>query len=164
MANLHGHAAGNGGHSQGEPTGTAPALDPTVNPRRAPQGVGLGHPPDERSDLRGDGRAARSIPAALPGPEELEAGPLPSDHGRGLDDGDGIRPAGPQAGQQDPEQAVGGSQPWTRHGALEDDQLVPQRKVLEHEGALGPDTTEEACKDEGDHAGHHRSGRPTVQR
>jgi hypothetical protein len=58
---------------------------------------------------------------------------------------------------------VGGSQPWTRHGALEDDQLVPQRKVLEHEGALGPDTTEEACKDEGDHAGHHRSGRPTVQ-
>jgi hypothetical protein len=48
-------------------------------------------------------------------------------------------------------------------GALEDDQLVPQREVLEHEGALGPDTTEEACEDQGDHAGHHRSGRPTVQ-
>jgi hypothetical protein len=49
-------------------------------------------------------------------------------------------PAGPQAGQQDPERAVGGSQPWTRHGALEDDQLVPQRQVLEHERALSPDT------------------------
>jgi hypothetical protein len=36
---------------------------------------------------------------------------------------------------------------------------VPQREVLEHEGALGPDTTEEAGEDEGDHAGHHRSGR-----
>ena len=29
MANLNGHAAGNGGHGQGEPTGTAPVLDPT---------------------------------------------------------------------------------------------------------------------------------------
>ena len=32
-----------------------------------------------------------------------EASPLPPDHGRGLDQGDGIRPAAPQAGQQDPE-------------------------------------------------------------
>jgi hypothetical protein len=29
MANLNGHEAGNGGHSQGEPTDTAPVLDPT---------------------------------------------------------------------------------------------------------------------------------------
>jgi hypothetical protein len=69
-----------------------------VNLRRAPEEVRLGHPSDERSDLRGDGRAASSIPAALPGPEEMEAGPLPSDHGSGLDDGDGIRPAVPEAG------------------------------------------------------------------
>ena len=40
--------------------------------------------------------------------------------------------------------------------------LVPTREVLEHEGALGPDTTEETCEDHGDHAGHHRSGRPKV--
>jgi hypothetical protein len=74
-----------------------------VNPRRAPQGVGLGHPSDERSDLRGDNRTAGPVPAALPGPEELEAGPLPPDHRRGLHDGDGIRPAAPQMGQQDPD-------------------------------------------------------------
>jgi hypothetical protein len=59
---------------------------------------GARHLSDERADLRGDGRAAWSLPAALPGPEEREAGPLPSDHGRGLDDGDGIRPAVPEAG------------------------------------------------------------------
>ena len=141
----------------------AQLLELPVNPRRTPQGVGRGHPSDERSDLRGDGRAAGPVPAALPGPEELEAGPLPPDHGGGLDDGDGIRPAAPQAGQQDPEQPVGGSQPWTRRGALEDGQLVPQREVLEHQGALGPDPTEEAGEDEGQHAGHHRSGRPEVQ-
>ena len=96
-----------------------------MNPQRTPQGVGLGHPPDERADLRGDGWAAGSVPPALPGPEELEAGPLPSDHGGGLDDGDGVRPAAPQAGQQDPEQPVGAPQPWTRRGALENGQLVP---------------------------------------
>ena len=38
MANLHGHGAGNGGHSQGEPTDTAPVLDPTD---RAGVGDGL---------------------------------------------------------------------------------------------------------------------------
>ena len=40
--------------------------------------------------------------------------------------------------------------------------MVPQREVFEHQGALGPDPAEEACEDEGDHAGHHRSGRPKV--
>jgi hypothetical protein len=87
---------------------------------------------------------------------------MPPDHRGGLDDGDGIRPAGPQAGQQDPEQAVGGSQPWTRRGALENDQLVPQREILEHQKALGPGPAEEPCENEGDHVGHHRSGRPKV--
>ena len=30
------------------------------------------------------------------------------------------------------------------------------------QGAVGPDPAEEADEDEGDHAGHHRSGRPKV--
>ena len=41
--------------------------------------------------------------------------------------------------EQDPEQAVGGPQAWARRGALEDGQLMPQREVLEHQGAVGPD-------------------------
>jgi hypothetical protein len=45
---------------------------------------------------------------ALPGPIQLEARPLPAEHGGGLDDGDGIRPAVPQAGQQDPEKVPHG--------------------------------------------------------
>jgi hypothetical protein len=81
----------------------AELLELPVNPRRAPQGVGARHVSDERAGLRGDGRAAWSIPAALPGPDELKAGPLPPDYSGGLDDGDGIRPTGPQAGQQDPD-------------------------------------------------------------
>ena len=140
----------------------AQLLQLPVNPGRAPQGV--------RRDIRrmsartsGATAGGRAGPAALPGPEEPEAGPLPPDHRLGLDDGDGIRPPGPQAGEQDPKQAVGGSPAWARRGPLEDGQLVPQREVLEHQGALGPKDEEEAGEDEGQHPGHHRSGRPEPQ-
>ena len=81
---------------------------------------------------------------------------MPPDDGLGLDDGDGLRPAAPQAGQQDPEQPVGAPPPWTRRGALEDSQLVPQREVFERQGAAGPEGEEEAREDQGQHAGHHR--------
>ena len=57
---------------------------------------------------------------------------MPPDHRLELDDGDGLRPAVPQAGEQDPEQPVGAPWPWTRRGALEDGQLVPQRQIFEH--------------------------------
>ena len=49
-----------------------------------------------------------------------------------------------------------GPQAWTRRGALEDGQLVPQGEVLEHQGALGPESEEEAREDQGQHAGHPR--------
>src|SRR5881409_2842949 len=74
-----------------------------VNPRRTPEGVGARHATDQRSDLRGDGRAAWPVPAALPGPEELEAGPMPPDHGLGFDQGKGVSPAAPRSAPQDPD-------------------------------------------------------------
>ena len=43
-----------------------------------------------------------------------------------------------------------------RHGAVEDDQLMAQREVLEHQGTAGPEREEEAREDQGQHAGHHR--------
>ena len=55
--------------------------------------------------------------------------------------------------KRNPEQSVGGSQAWPRRGALEDGQLVPQREILEDQGAAGCEHTEEACEDEGGHAG-----------
>ena len=57
----------------------------------------------------------------------------------------------------------GQAQAWARRGALEDGQLMPQRVVLEHQGALGPDPAEEAGEDEGEHGGHHPAGRAEVQ-
>ena len=62
------------------------------------------------------------------------------------------RVAGRGFGEGHPEHAVGGSQAWTRRGALEDSQLVPQGEVLEHQGALGPESEEEGREDQGQHA------------
>ena len=133
------------------------------NPRRTPEGVGARHATDQRSDLRGDGRAAWPVPAALPGPEELEAGPMPPDHGLGFDQGKGVSPAAPQSAQEDPKQPVGDSQPRPRRGALEDRELVTQREVLEHQGPAGPEHEEEAVEREGQHAGHGESDRSDIQ-
>ena len=107
--------------------------------------------------------ATGPVPPALPGPDEPGAGALPADDGLGLDDGDDLCPAVPEAGEQDPEDSVGRSQAGTRRGPLEDGQLMAQREVLEHQGVLGPDPAEEVGDDEGEHGGHHPSGRPEVQ-
>jgi hypothetical protein len=125
--------------------------------------VGASHGADQRADVRGDGWATGPGPAALPGPEQPEAGPLPPDDGLWLDDGDDLRPAVPQTGEQDPEDPVGGAQASTRRSPLEDGQLMAQREVLEYQGALGPKSEEEAREDPGEHSGHHRSGRPELQ-
>jgi hypothetical protein len=61
------------------------------------------------------------------------------------------------------EQPARGSQAWTRRGALADGQLVPQRQIFEHQDAAGSEHAEEAGEDEGNHAGHHRSGGPELQ-
>ena len=92
----------------------------------------MGHLSDEPSHLRGDSRSALLSSAALPGPIEPEAGPLPADDGLGLDDGEDVGPAAPQSVEEDPEEAVAVVQAWTRRGALEDGQLVPQRQIFEH--------------------------------
>ena len=69
----------------------------------------LGHPANGASDVRGNRRAAGPAPLALPGPVPDEASPMPAEDRLGLDDGDDLRPAAPQAGEQNPEQAVGGA-------------------------------------------------------
>jgi len=141
-----------------------PKTRPPYPPQfRAPQGMGLGHPLDECAHLRRDSWAAGSGPPALPGPEQPEAGAVPANDGLGLDDGNGLRPAVPQARKPDPEEAVARSQAWARRGPPEDGQLVAQGEVLEHQGVVGPDPAEEAGEDENDHGSQHRSGRPEGQ-
>lgn len=58
MVDLNGHEAGNGGHSQGEPNGTSPVLDPTI-PRRLTFSVSLAADPVRTVRLFGE----RVLPA-----------------------------------------------------------------------------------------------------
>jgi hypothetical protein len=98
----------------------AELLELAVDPGCAPQGVGARHGADQRADVRGDGWAAGSGPAALRSPEQPEACPLPPYDGLWLDGGDDLRPAVPQTGEQDPKHPVGGAQAWTRRDPLEE--------------------------------------------
>jgi hypothetical protein len=87
---------------------------------------------------------------------------MPPDHRVRFHQRKGVSPAAPHSAQEDPEETVGGPQAWPQRGAPEDRELVPQRELLEHQGPAAPEHEEEACKDEAEHAGHHRSGRPKV--
>ena len=112
----------------------AQLLEFPVNPRRAPQGVGARHSSDERSHLRVDARTAWPVPAALPGPEEFEDGTLPPDHYGGLDDGDGIVPAGP----------TGDSRTQNRRSAVRSRRLVKLAlagQITNQQGAAGSKLT-----------------------
>src|SRR4029450_9663386 len=86
----------------------AELLEFAVDPGCAPQGVGASHGADQRAELGGDGGAAGPGPAALPGPEQPEACPLPPDDGLGFDEQDGLRPAVPQGGGDGPKTPAGG--------------------------------------------------------
>ena len=62
---------------------------------------------DELLDLGGDVVLRRCAGARLPAPEQAEAGAMPADHGVGLDDDEGVGPAGPDLREDNPEGAVG---------------------------------------------------------
>lgn len=84
---------------------------------------------------------AAGLPAGLPAPVQLEALPVPLDHGGRLHDDQGRPPVRPEARQPDPEDPVSRSELGALDGSLEYSQLMAQRQVLsgqsrpaEHEG------------------------------
>ncbi len=69
--------------------------------------------------------AYRSLKRArLPGPEEVEAFAMPADHCCRLDDRQGVAPIRPEAGDQDPEPAIGWMQSWSGRLPVQHSQLL----------------------------------------
>jgi len=101
-----------------------------VYPRCAPTWVGLGHPPDEPTDVRGNGWSTLSVPTAFPSPIHPEAFSVPSDNGLGLDDREHLGPVRPDPGQQNPKESVALFQMRTFDRTLQDRDLLPQGKIL----------------------------------
>src|SRR5262249_29419602 len=71
-----------------------------MEPRRAPQPVGLAHLPDQVADLSGDCWTAASGPG-LPSPEGPESLPMPANHGLWSNDCDGLDHARAEAIEPD---------------------------------------------------------------
>jgi len=99
-----------------------------MDPRCSPAGILPRHPADQVTCFLRHLRSAGF--AALPLPIEAEPFPVPADHGRGLDDGQGIPPLGEDAGQENPESPVGPGEPRPPRSPLKNLKLMPERQVL----------------------------------
>ena len=100
-----------------------------VNPGSAPQRVCARHPANQISDLGGN-RWPAIFASAPPSPVVLEALPVPTDHGRWLDDDDAFSPPIPGPSEPEPEGAVLGLEPWASGSSVEDDELLAERQIL----------------------------------
>ena len=119
-----------------------------------PQGIHLGHFPDQGGDLGVDGRAAAGGPAGELGPVLAEAAPLPPQNGRRGYDHEGPSPPGPDPGQADPEDAIRRAKLGPRLRPPVHGELVAQGEVLKGELAMAAAEEGEKSKqvkEEGDH-------------
>jgi len=73
----------------------------------SPSGVLPAHLADQLSDLARNDRSSRLAVPHLPSPEQAKAGTMPGKERFGFDDGQRRAPVMPEAGQADPQQAVG---------------------------------------------------------
>jgi hypothetical protein len=102
----------------------------SVDTRCAPAVVGR-HLPDEVPDLGIDGRSTKPGAAArYPVPVEIEAGPMPADHGVRLHDHQRVAPSRPEAAKDEPERAVGGADAGLLAPRLERGKLLAQGQVF----------------------------------
>jgi len=83
-----------------------------VNVRRSPEWIVAAQHADQLANLFRDHGPARLPAANLPTPEQAEALTVPANDRGGLHDGDAGLPPVPDRREPDPEEAVGGGQPW----------------------------------------------------
>ena len=79
---------------------------------------------------------------------------MPSDDRLGLDDGQRLPPANPEPGEQHPEQAISFSETRFPGSSLEELKLMPQRQVLDSEGALRLKRRDQGADDGEKHGGN----------
>ena len=117
-----------------------PILPSSPTIRGAPQS-GLA---DDMRRIRSRTSLGDRWPPRLPRPTQLrpvlpELPSSPGDDGLGLDEDQGLAPAGPVAGEPGPEDAIGGLQPRSGAGPLVDGELMSERQDLDLHGEPGPE-------------------------
>jgi len=120
----------------------------------APERIGFGYLADELPDFCRDAALDWATRARLPLPEQAEPGPVPADHGVWLDNDKHVRPARPEARQNEPEGTVALAQARAAGCALEVGQLLAQGEVLDCEvraGAEGGTQRSNEAEEQGTH-------------
>src|SRR5947209_543345 len=100
-----------------------------VNPGGAPGWVRSAHQTDQIAYVFRNRRTPALAMPDLPGPKKAKAFPVPSDHGFGLDNDECGAPVSPHSAQPGPEEPVEWGQLRLLHRAMQNAQLVPERKV-----------------------------------
>ena len=137
-----------------------------MNPRCAPARVRVRHRANQHADVGGHGRSTHTAPA-LPGSPQPEAPSVPGDDGLRLDDDERRSPAGPDAGDRDPEPPVRFRHPQPpRPRALQHLQLMPYGQQFELKRGAGTCRCSEDQEEREQHRHHaqkrtHR--RPQLQ-
>jgi len=127
----------------------------TVDAGCTPTRILPAHLADQISDLAGNDRSSGLAAPHLPGPEQAKAGTMPGHDRFGLDNGQCRAPVAPEAGQQDPQQAV----PWGQlrvfsSRPLKHADLVAQSQVLQLEGSARTEDrgqSGEECRERNEH-------------
>ena len=120
----------------------------TMNPRSAPGGILLHHPPDESSNLGIELWPARGLWLRPEAPEQTKASAMPGDHGFWFDDNQDVAPCRPKAAEQSPKYSILDSQPRVRLFSLEYTQLLTEGKNLKGEVVARTEECAEAGEDE----------------
>src|SRR5262245_53760074 len=128
-----------------------------MNPRRAPQRIGVRHRSNQRSEFRRDARATETTPR-LPPPEESKALPMPCDHRSGFHKDARLAPAGPDTREPDPQRTVGESQSNPlRPRALQYMKLMTEGQDLHMQCRSGAPREESSLEERDDDGRHQRS-------
>jgi len=103
-----------------------------------PERIGHSHLKNQAWNLDTGRRppAAATIGLGQFGPEAPKALSLPTEHGFGLDEGEGIAPVFPQVREARPKQAVETGQDWTFPFPAKCRELAPQRKIFDGESLM----------------------------
>jgi hypothetical protein len=107
-----------------------------LNAWAAPRGVGLPHLPYQRDEVAVEGGSSIAY-ARFPTPEEAKAKAMPSDHGLGLEEDQGVWPLWPEAPKANPKEPVGGAEFRFARLSFEDCELMSERQVFKHEPGMG---------------------------
>src|SRR5712691_10091140 len=100
--------------------------------RCPPKRVFTAYPSDQFADLAGNGGPTRLTMPDLPGPEKAKSLAVPGNHRLGLDHVQRRAPVALNLRDEDPKQAVGGSQLRPFSGRpLKDADLVTESEVLQ---------------------------------